>query len=195
MRNKRYRGDYQVLIDEKNRKTLRYKGEYYEIHASKKEIHNYIKYNMMVAVGLLVIYMVMSFINSEGTRTFYVTFPYIFLLLAVCLMLAGVTRVFLARNKDKYELYDYEKGYARIYHSILGCMILSGICVLSNMILLLLHFSTLDIWKEIVFSALAAISSIISFYMMKYDKQMDKKIKIQKNESEIEKITEESMEK
>lgn len=191
MRYKRYRGDYQVQVDENKKRTFKYTGQYHELTASDEEISAYIKANLATVIVLVAMHLVMAFLNTDGSRSFYVLFPYLFSFMSVLFMISGMFRVLYRRERRLLELYDYEKGYSRIYHSISGCMVISGIIVIADIVFIICEFHDIKVWKECVFAVIAIINGILSFYVMKYDKEMDKKICLMKKKKKTDEEDEE----
>lgn len=140
----------------------------YCVNIKKEELIRYKILYSVIAIFLLGITMAVGYIDTYTTKYFFITVPYTFLFLPELIFLVScfefVTVVDLFRFKTYKKIIYWVKRISKIN------IFLSGMCICSEIIVLIFDSKVTSIKNEIIFLiglVFVLIFSIVLFYLQK----------------------------
>lgn len=173
MLKNKYKDDYKETqrLDHKGRmvKDYYYVGQYYELLIDEETKKSTNKKNIFYLILFLLFWILAGLVNQDSSRTFWVLFPYFFILLPIIYFGYGAVNYWAQSVKMEKMAYDTSVG--RMHRSGLGVIIWTAINVLLDIIYIILNINTAVIWKEIVY-ILFLLGIVVSgvMYAKFYDK-------------------------
>lgn len=122
---RKYRDLFRVeLVESKNRvkKKVIYTGDYYKTDMPRDQIVKYKICFILVSVLMAALFFCMGLLNNDGSRTFYVVFPYILQLLPIAYTIISAVSFY---PKEVLTVVQYEKAFIRIRTAGTWILILS----------------------------------------------------------------------
>ncbi len=136
---RKFSEDYEIIVNQnengKEKKTVRYKGKYYEVLLDEVGIIRFRKNSLLLLAAIIVLHITSGFLENQGMYQFYVALPYVLAFFAIIYLSAGLLR--LPKEKRNYQRDEIEFSYYRIKTASIFLAILLGIEVIGEIAFLL----------------------------------------------------------
>ncbi|NLB91151.1 MAG: hypothetical protein GX786_08040 [Clostridiales bacterium] len=147
MKQKKFVKDYKVIINEKGKKEYLYQGPLYSI--TQPEIwKNYIITTWGLAILNTVLFLLLGFVNNDGSRQMYISIPFVALLFPVAMLWVDAYKVTF--HKKPMERMTYIQGFLHSRKMSVTGGIISSLGAVGEAIYLLLGTSTTQTKEWIV---------------------------------------------
>lgn len=164
MFNRRYRNEYEVVINEKTgKKELRYIGDYYRFEAGPEKLAERLRMYILL-LGLIVgLYIVGALIDSAGTRVMYVMVPYAVAIFPMVYLIMAVVRT--GMEKGDMEHIAFDCSVTRIKKTTISNMVIMGISFVGDIIFIITKNDIIDITRELLFAFTMLAIFGINYYL------------------------------
>lgn len=170
--SKKYRDQFEVQTEKtKNgiKQKVVYTGRYYVTDLPIDKMRRYqVSFKRLSAI-IALLFIGMGFLNNDGSRVFYVVFPYVILFLPVLYMIfASIT---FSRKGEKLTIPDYEKSFVRLKTTGIGILVLSVASAVGDLVYVLSgHGNTMGL--EILFIIGALTIAFCAFLVVQVHKHI-----------------------
>lgn len=184
----RYKDDYSRALKLNRRgrvvPDISYVGDYYVLPFDESQKKKCCWLNVLAAVLLFVIHLVEGMLNQDSSRTFWIVYPYLFVFLPVCYMFIGAVSFFGVPLRMQKA--HYETSLLRIRHSCIGSMVLVGLSAILDVVYMVIHRSSVDFGKELLYFGFHALFLIAAFAYGKYYDRVYGGIVMEKSQNKLE---------
>lgn len=173
---KDYTPDSKVLKNGKVKKDVVYHGDYYCYDDSLGSFKQLTKMLTFQTLLFSVIFVLIGFLNSPGSRSFTVLIPYFCAFIPTAYMWTALAGMYMliknsaaGKKKDtieKMEFARYHRSYCRIKKCAVGMMVTMLIAAIGSLILIIMHYDMEDIVLEILFFSGASVMSADAYTIM-----------------------------
>lgn len=122
--------------------------------------------NLVFGGGMLLVSVVAGMLNPDSSRTAWIVFPYLFMLLPCAYMLLGAHSFWSAPIQMKRSV--YQVSIVRMQRSCWGVIILAIINVILDLVYIGLHWGKLRLIREICYCGCLVVVLIIGISFGKY---------------------------
>lgn len=126
----KYKNDYEVKSVErkgffglKRKKELVYTGTFYVFENKESKVKQMSWLSFALVCFIAALFIGVGFLNNEGTRKIYVTFPYIFMFLPIFYGFLGTMKSI--QSKTRMSRIEYERSVERVKKSSFSLVVLS----------------------------------------------------------------------
>ncbi len=146
-----------------------YKGGYYVLPFDEKGKKKRSWINIGAVFLLFAIWLMAGLLNQDSSKTFWIVYPYLFILLPLGYMLMGAVSFFGAPLRMQNA--QYQTSLARLKHSCIGAMCLSGLSALLDIIYIFTHWGDIALARELLYLASHIVFIVAAFaYGKCYDR-------------------------
>lgn len=131
-----------------------YEGDYYRLELQKEDRKKAVVLNIIVSIGMMVLFVLAGLVNNEGTRKVYIVLPYICIFMPLFYMFIGACS--FAGVPERMQFAHYDRSLCRSRRSCIGAMVLAAIVFLLDLIYTIANHSTVVMGREILFLACMA---------------------------------------
>lgn len=163
MFNRRYRNEYEVVINEKTgKKELKYIGDYYRLDMNDRDRKQRVRMYLILMALIVVLYVLGLFWNNDGSRIMYVMIPYACAIFSMCYLIMGVIRT--AMEKGDMEHFAYDCSVTRIKKTTISNTVIIGVSFIGDVIFMAKNWGVIDSTRELLFAVTALALSVINYY-------------------------------
>lgn len=165
MLKNKYKDDYERV----DAGQYRYVGRHFTLLVDEKRKKQYAWVNYVVAAAFFALELLAGMLNPDSSRTAWIVFPYMFLFLPMAYMMLGAYAFWGAPLSMQHS--EYQNSLVRLRKSCIAILVLGGVNILLDFLFIVIHFSELHFYKEIIYLACFVGMEILGiFYGKCYDR-------------------------
>ena len=165
-----YQKDYQNELKQNRHGLLvtrtSYQGDFYVLPFDEQQKRRTGILNVIWTIALWVIELGMGLINTDSSRTAWIVFPYLFVILPLGYMLYGAVSYIGA--PVRMHRAHYETGLLRMKRSCIGAMVLTGIGAVLDLVYMVLHRGEIRMGMECIYLICHFLFLAVAFFFGKY---------------------------
>ncbi|MEG0805794.1 MAG: hypothetical protein RR364_01865 [Lachnospiraceae bacterium] len=154
-----------------------YVGEYYQFqqpgYTKRQVTQRIVIFSIIITASIIGA----ALLNTESTRNFFIGVPYVCLFLPVCYMLIGTGSFFTA--PERMNKIEYAHSILRTQRSMWGIIWLQLYSILAGIVFLIVKFSEIALWREIIFVGMNGISLLFCWVQIKYIQKACATVKVE----------------
>lgn len=121
----------------------------YKVPYSKAEFVKHSHVSMLISIIIIALFIFAGIINPDSSRTFWIVFPYIFLILPIGFNFLGC--FYLNSLEMTFDSVAYNQSIGRIRHSSEGIIVLSLINIVLDIIFIITKLNSINILMELCY--------------------------------------------
>ena len=143
-----------------------YQGDFYVLPFDEQQKRRTGIFNVIWTIALWVIELGMGLLNPDSSRTAWIVFPYLFVILPLGYMLYGAVSYIGAPLRMHRA--HYETGLLRMKRSCIGAMVLTGIGAVLDLVYMVLHRGEIRMGMECIYLICHFLFLAVAFFFGKY---------------------------
>jgi len=158
------------VIDASSENGYRYVGVYFCSKLSGEQRKKYGLQQLIGSVGIGIMILAMTFIDSVGNRMPYVVFPLEFVLVCIGFYVSGSYALY--KSEHRMERRTYEKAYVNTVSAVTIAMILTAISLIGEIVVIVNQFENLTGYADYVFLILLLALLVIEYAAWKWHRRL-----------------------
>ncbi|MEI6579501.1 MAG: hypothetical protein WCN92_08585 [Eubacteriales bacterium] len=139
-----------------------YIGDYFCFDKDDKQMLRIKNIILAIALFSFIIYFFSGFIDSGGSRVFYVLLPFVCAFLPIAFML--IAAVQFRFKQDDFTIFEYERIWVRLKFTGIAAIFLLSISILGELLFLCFTYHSIPMFKESVY--LLCCLSVVCFNLI-----------------------------
>jgi len=142
-----------------------YTGDYFRFENDRKQVVRLKAKILAIAVVCFILYISGGFIDTGGSRVFYVLLPFVFAFLPLAFLLIAAFQ-FAVKHGD-FTVFDYERIWLRLKRTGIASVCLLGISILGEIIFFSINFSHISVIKETGFMLCCSVIVFLDLMLIR----------------------------
>lgn len=158
----KYKDDYKRV----DAGMYQYVGKHYTLPMNEKQKKQSGWFHLSVAASFFALEILAGLLNTDSSRTAWIVFPYLFLFLPMAYMALGA---YAYRNAPvKMQNSEYQNSLVRLRRSCIAILVLAGINILLDILFIAIHFSAIQVFREVIYIGCFVSMEILGIFYGKY---------------------------
>lgn len=146
-----------------------YTGDFFRFDLSNKQIHRFKTLILTISLLSFIIYFFSGFIDTEGSRKFYILLPFVTAFLPQAYMVIAAFQLWFKKND--FTIFDYNRIWLRLKNTGIALICLMSVSITGELLFYFLNLNNISKLKEGGYIFCCCVIIILSYILIRIHKK------------------------